>query len=152
NLRQQAHRLDVIAMLLEELAHDRLSLIGLPFGKQTGRRDDSRRQSSHVPRKLVGLVSLGATAYRPQKLGEGAPTRRQGSVVLNRTLISLDRSTRLPDSLEAMAPFLKQTPVTRMQLLELLQSTQGIGNPAQVPLTDGDEIQHIAILGNLGPQ
>ena len=144
--RQQAHPLHMITVLQEIAADDLLGRVHLAVGEHAVRGDNLLRQVRErrdVCRRLFALRFLAGDVVKDT---QRIPARRKRRVDVDRSLVSLDRGSRLAQRGVAMASFLEEPTVRGMQLLKSGERREGFGNALQIPLSDRDEIPHVAIL------
>ena len=125
---QQAHSLDVIAVLEEIRAHQRLGRFQLAICKQPGRNDDLLWQGAQR-RHLAGCGgSVVRLALHAVQALEHPPRPRERMIEVHGLEERFDRWRRLPQRDVTAAALLVQTTEARMMLLERDECREGLGN------------------------
>jgi len=150
--REQAHRLDVIAVLQQVGADQRLGRLQITVREQPGRGNDVARQLAqcrHVTARHGGVLRLPDHAVQPL---EHRPAARERMVDVDRKQECFD-GARCIAQLDEAAPTLFMEPAeARVVKRELGERPLRLGDAMQVPLRDGEAQHGIAVGGYLGSQ
>ena len=95
-LREQTHRLDVIAVRQEVRAHDALRLENFAVGKHARGRDDLDRQLRERRHVSRGGVGIGHAADGAEQHLQRLPARRQRDIDVDGGQIRLDGGAGVP--------------------------------------------------------
>ena len=118
----------------------------LAVRKQAGGRHHWRGQVIELGYVIRGRLGIIDSASRAEQHLQCLPTRRQGYIDSDGGEIGLKGRDRIACGDMAMSSLLVQAAVAGMQSLALRQRRQCPGNLIQIALTDGDKIQHVAIV------
>ena len=142
----------MIAVLQQIAAHHGLGRLDLAVGKHAARRDDRGGKARKLGYVSGGVIGLSAPARHGVELLQRPPAPGQRRIERYRPLEgSYGRCRRALRDM-AVAPFLVQSGVIRMQLLEPHERCQCRGDPAQIALSDGEHVEELTLLGSLGKQ
>ncbi len=147
DLRQEPHRLDVVAVRLQKTANDLFRQKNVAICEQSRRGHHRRRQACEFRHVSRGHLRLGVSPGRSEQDLQGIPTRGKRRVDVHGGEKRLDGATGIVCCNEAVAPLLKQATEARMKLLEARQCIERLRDLAETALAHGDEIQHVTIFG-----
>ncbi len=146
---EKPHRLDVIAVGQQVLTYDALRLVNFPVRKHAGGRYHLHRELGERRHVSSGGVGVGRTPGRAEQHLQGLPTRRQRDIDVDGRQIRLDGGGGLRAAIWQWPRSWNKRLIARMNLLETHQRVERVWNSAQVTLTDGNDVQHVAVFGHL---
>ena len=149
DLRQEPHRLEMIAVLQKKLAQDPLGTVDIALGEHPGSREHGRGQPPELQCLLGRCGRLVCLSARPAERSECLPGSEERGIERDRAAVSLDRVSALPQGAIAVAALLEKTAKVGVQLLEAPERCKRLVDAAEVALAHGDEIEDVPVLGNL---
>ena len=149
DLRQEAHRLDVVAVFLQEAADHLLREQDVPLREQARGRDHRRRQAAHVVEHGLRRVGFRDPAGLPVQFGQRLPARRQRGIQRHCAPVGVGRAGLVAPASQAMPALLMEAAVTWMVRLESHERCQRVVEVVQVARCDRMDVEHVPVLGNL---
>ncbi len=98
---------------------------------------------------MAAFVGIARHAIQPLEHG---PARGQRRIDVHAAQERLDRLRRIAQGDVAMAALLVQAAEPRDEPLEALERRERLGDPAQMPLIQRNQIEHVAIFGHLAAE
>ena len=152
DLCQQPHTLDVVAVSQQEPADELFGGNDVAVGKQARGGRHLRGQAFQLGDVLGGEFGVaGAPGHVEQDL-QGVPACRERRVDVHRLQERLDGGLGILPRDEAVAALLEQPAIPGCNCSRRASVDRASGMRLQIPLADGDDVQDVAILGDLREQ
>lgn len=132
DLRQQAHRFDVFAVVTQKPTHQLLGGAEFSLGKHIGRVDDLARQAEEFRHLSGSRLRLCFPAERVPQCAKRLPARSECVIATDRLLIGGYRRTRVTERAVAMPALLEKSAIVRVDLFQLLQRRERINDASEV--------------------
>ena len=147
---EQAHRLDVIAVLEQERPDEVFGGENVAIAEEARRVDDLRRQGLQLGDLCCGLGCRRRIAGHAVQTLEHAPAGRQRPVQAHGFRKRLDRTRRVTQHDVAVAAFLQAATEAWMESLQAVQHLQSVTGLAELAERQGLEVKHVPVFRDPG--